>query len=284
MDRLQLAPQYALARVGMAECYALQAWYGIQPSVKVTPKAQAELDAAIAIEEMLPSAWCLRATITSGFDWNWERARTQFHKAFSLGPLASDLCFHHALDFLTPLQRLDEALEEMKLALELDPAAPLVSTGVGGCLYRMRDYPASLLHLHTTLELHPNFYHAHWTMGRVYESQGSFAQAIECFDRALAGSGNNPAVLADLGHCRGAMGDGASTSQILEQLAGMPLPLAIVSLGRGETSVALEHLADAVQQRARGLIWLGVDPRFDAIRREPAFRAIVAPVGLDPGK
>lgn len=282
-EALEAAPQYALAHVGLADCYALQGWYGIAPPAVVMPKAKAELDNAIDIEEALPSAWCLRAAITAGFDWDWETAHAQFQKAFSLGPSTSDLHFHHALDFLTPMERLEEALQEMKLALELDPAAPLLSTAIGGCLYRLRRYPAALRQLQSTLEMAPDFYHAHWTMARVYESQGLFKQAVECFDRALAGSGNNPAVLADAGHCRAAMGDAASANAILAQLAGVPLGLAVIRLGLNETDAALEHLREAVQERARGLIWVGVDPRFDEIRENSGFRAILSSVGLRRG-
>ena len=277
---LELAPQYALAHVGMADCYALQGWYGIEPAVEIMPKAKVELETALAIDEVLPSAWCLRAAITAGFDWNWDAAHGYFQKAFSLGPSTSDLHFHHALDFLTPLGRLEEAFEEMKLALELDPAAPLLSTGVGGCLYRLRRYPAALRQLQSTLELAPGFYHGHWTMARVYEAQGQFAEAMECFGRALAASGDNPAVQADAGHCRGAMGDAAGARQILSQVAGVPLASAIVHLGLKETDAALEHLQKAVRQRARGLMWLGVDPRFDALRDNQAFRSVMAAVGL----
>jgi len=278
---LEISPRYALARVGIADCYALQGWYGIEPPEKVMPQAKAELDAALAIEEALPAAWCLRAAISAGFDWDWERARREFRKAFSLGPATSDLLFHHALDFLTPLLRLDEALAELKLAIELDPVAPLVHTAVGGCLYRMRRYPEALQQFRSTLELEPDFYHAHWSMGRVYQALGSLTQAMECFERALSGSGNNPAVLADMGHCRSAMGDASGALQILEQIAGNPLAQSIVSLGLGKTDAVLAHLAEAVKQRARGLTWLGVDPRFDELRREPGFRAVMAPVGLN---
>jgi serine/threonine protein kinase/Tfp pilus assembly protein PilF len=277
---LELAPRYALAHVGMADCYALQGWYGIEPPAKVMPQAKASLETAVAIEDALPAAWCLRAAITAGFDWDWEHARAQFQKAFSLGPSTSDLHFHHALDFLTPLGRLDEALEEMKLALEVDPAAPLLSTAVGGCLYRLRRYPAAITQLQSTLALAPDFYHAYWTMGRVYESQGFFVEAIGCFERALAGSGDNPAVLADAGHCRGGMGDVEGARRILKQVAGTPLALAIVHLGLGETEQALEHLKAAMEQRSRGLIWLGVDPRFDGVRGEPVFREVMASIGL----
>jgi serine/threonine protein kinase/tetratricopeptide (TPR) repeat protein len=277
---VELAPEYALARVGIADCYALQGWYGIERPVEVMPKAKASLDAAIAIEERLQSAWCLRAAITAGFDWNWEGTRTQFEKAFSLGPSTSVLHFHHALDFLTPLQRLEEALAEAKIALGLDPAAPLVSTAVGGCLHRLRRYPAAIRQLQSTLELAPDFYHAHWTMGRVYESQGQFPEAIACFERALGTSGNNPAVLADAGHCRAVMGDTDVAREILKRVTGVPLAMATICLGLKETDAALEHLREAVNERARGLIWLGVDPRFDAIRDTSGFRAVLSSVGL----
>jgi serine/threonine-protein kinase len=278
---LEVSPGYALARVGIADCYALQGWYGIESPAKVLPRAKAELDAALAIEEALPSAWCLRGAISAGFDWDWERARTEFRKAFSLGPATSELLFHHALDFLTPLLRLDEALAELKLAIELDPVAPLVHTAVGGGLYRMRRYPEALQQFRSTLELDPDFYHAHWSMGRVYQAQGLFSQAMECFERALKGSGDNPSVLADVGHCRSAMGDASGALQILEQVAGNPLAQSIVSLGLGKTDAVLSHLAEAVKQRARGLTWLGVDPRFDKLREQPNFYAVMAPVGLN---
>jgi TolB-like protein/Tfp pilus assembly protein PilF len=277
---LKLAPGYALAHVGIADCYALQGWYGMEPAKVVMPKAKMELEAAIAIEGALPPAWCLLAAISAGFDWNWELARTQFETAFALGPSTSDLHFHHALDFLAPLGHLNESLMEMRLAVELDPAAPLLGTAVGGCLLRLRRYPAALRQLESTLELAPDFYHARWTLGRVHEAQGAFAPALDCFERALAGSGNNPAVLADLGHCRGAMGDRDAADQILKQVAGRPLQAAIVCLGLGENGRAIEHLKEAMEERARGLIWLGVDARFDALRHERGFCDVLAAVGV----
>jgi adenylate cyclase len=277
---LELSPRYALAKVGMADCYALQAWYGMVSPREVIPKAKAELRDAIGIEEILPSAWCLLAAITAGFDWDWVAARGQFQKAFALGSSTSDLHFHHALDFLTPLGRLHEALEEMKIALELDPAAPLLNTAVGGCLYRLRRYPAALRQLQSTLEWPPDFYHAYWTMARVYEAQRHFDRALECFNHARAATPANPAVLADEGHCRAEMGDRQGARQILEQLLRYPLGFAIVHLGLGEIDVALDYLRAAVRERVRGLIWLGVDPRFDNLRENPAFRQVIAPVGL----
>lgn len=281
IQALELSPRYALARVGLADCYALEGWYGMRPPLEVIPAAKAELEAALAIEDALPSAWRMKAAITAGFDWNWERARAEFQKAFSLGPPTSDLYFQHALDFLTPLGSLEKALEEMKLALELDPAAPLIATGVGGCLYRLRRYPAALRQLQATIELAPGFYHAHWTLARVERSMGSLDSARRSFERALAVGGSNiPALAADAAHCRARMGDAAGARRMLEELKSAPLPAAIVHLGLGEIDAALACMQDAVQHRSRSLIWLGVDPRFDEVRDRPEFRAVLNAMGL----
>jgi len=277
---LQLEPAYTLARVGMADCYAAQGWYGIAPALAVMPKAKAELQTALAADAALPAAACLRAAITAGFDWDWEAARAQFQEAFALAPPDSGLLFHYALDYLTPRGRLHEALEELKLALALDPAAPLLNTALGGCLYRLRLYPAALAQLQSTLEFAPGFYHAYWSMARVYQAQGRFAEAMDSFLKALAASGaDNPAVLADAGHCHAVMGDAARAREILPRLNGVPLAEATVYLGLKETGAVLDHLRQAVAGRARGLIWLGVDPRFDELRVHPGFRSVMAPVG-----
>ncbi len=281
---VEAAPRYALAHVGMADCYASQGWYGFRAPAEVMPKAKAELDDAIAIEEALPSAWRLRAVVSSGFDWDWDRARAEFERAFALGPPSSELRFHYALDFLTPLQRLDEALHEIKLALELDPAAPLLGTALGGCLYRMRLYPAALRQLKATLELTPGFYHAYWSMARVYQQQGLYTEAIDYYERARAAGGGGPAFLADLGHCRATMGDKGGAREILEQVAAAPLSRAIVRLGLNDVEGALEDLRQAVEERVRALIWVGVEPRFDAVRELPRFREVIAPVGLPPNR
>lgn len=274
-EALALSPDYALARVAMADCYAVQGWYGMAPSLEVMPKAKAYLDEALAIEDKLPSAWCLSAVIAAGFDWNWGRARTEFQKAFACGSTTAVLHFHHALDYLTPLGQLDEALEEMKVALRLDPAAPLISTGVGGCLYRLRRYASALRQLEAAVEMAPDFYHAHSGMGRVLEAMGRHSQAIACYERALSLSGDNPAALADSGHCLAAMGDKAGAQQILLRLPASPVGRAIVHMGLGETDLAIQQLRVAVNERARGVTWLGVDQRFDAIRHQPPFRELM---------
>lgn len=286
-NAIQLSPSYALAHVGVADCFAVMGWHGMMASQEAMPNAKEAAQAALRINPSLPAAYRVLGTIHAGFDWDWVHARSSFQKAFSFPPPTSDLHFHHALDVLTPLRRLDEAHEEIKCALDLDPVSPLVNTALGGCLYRKRLYSAALRQLNATLELDPNFYHSFWTRARVLQARGELAQALSGYMHAFETSGNSAAVLAELGHCQASMGDTAAARETLERLRELStrshvsaLAFAILYHGLGEKQLFLDELHKAVKERTRGLVWLAVDPRFDDMHENPEFAAIVAEMGL----
>jgi TolB-like protein/Tfp pilus assembly protein PilF len=285
----QLAPSYALAHVGVADCYAVLGWHGMMSSGEAMPKAKEAAMAALRANPSLPSAYRLLGTIYAGFDWDWSEARTAFQKAFSFPPATSDLHFHHALDLLTPLNRLDEAHEEIKCALDLDPVSPLVNTALGGCLYRKRLYNAALRQLNATLELDPNFYHSFWTRARVLQARGDLTEAARGYAHAYKASGNSANVLAELGHCQAVMGEISAARETLELLREAalrshvsPLAFATVYHGLGERGLFLENLQRAVEERTRGLVWLAVDPRYEDMHEDAEFASVLSAVGL-PG-
>ncbi len=283
----QLAPSYALAHVGMADCYAVLGWHGMMPSREAMPKAKEAAMAALRVNPSLPSAYRVLGTVHAGFDWDWSEARAAFQKAFSFPPATSDLHFHHALDLLTPLNRLDEAHEEIKCALDLDPVSPLVNTALGGCLYRKRLYNAALRQLNATMELDPNFYHSFWTRARVLQARGDLAEAARGYAQAYKASGNSANVLAELGHCQAVMGEVSAARETLDLLQDAsrrshvsPLAFATVYHGLGERDLFLENLQRAVEERTRGLVWLAVDPRYEDMHEDAEFASVLSAVGL----
>lgn len=50
---------------------------------------------------------------------------------------------------------------------------------------------------------------------------------------------------------------------------------ALLAMAMGDGEGALSFLTLAVEEREAELVWIGVDPRFDAIRKTPGFRALV---------
>ena len=62
-----------------------------------------------------------------------------------------------------------------------------------------------------------------------------------------------------------------------------PFDIATIYAGLGDRSHTLDWLERAYEGRAPTLVFINVDPRFDAFRDDPRFRALVRRIGL-PGR
>jgi hypothetical protein len=58
--------------------------------------------------------------------------------------------------------------------------------------------------------------------------------------------------------------------------------LAYVLLALGERERAIALLSEAVEQRSASVMWINVDPRFDALRTDTRFAALLQKIGLEP--
>jgi tetratricopeptide (TPR) repeat protein len=56
--------------------------------------------------------------------------------------------------------------------------------------------------------------------------------------------------------------------------------LAFVYVGLGDNDQAVEWMSKAFQEHSAWLAWANVEPRFDSLRRDPRFQAILRQVGF----
>jgi hypothetical protein len=49
----------------------------------------------------------------------------------------------------------------------------------------------------------------------------------------------------------------------------------LLAVAMGDSEGALAFLTLAVEEREAELVWIGVDPRLDALRKTPGFQALV---------
>jgi eukaryotic-like serine/threonine-protein kinase len=284
---LELDPEIAAVHVAIAECHAQLEWYGLESTAEAIPRVKAALEAGLKLEQNYVPGICLLASVQAGHDWDWARAERTFADALAAGAGFSALHFHYALDFLTPLGRLEEARSEIMRTLELDPLSAITSTALGGCYYRMRLWDEAAVSLRSTLELHPGFGHAHWSLGRVLLEQQRGEEALYHFTEAIRIAGRTPAALAELGYGFARLKRNEEARSILTELETMasrqfvsPISVAIIFAGLGDGASVMSHLERAFEQRARQLVWINVDPRFDLLRKEPAFLDLISRIGL----
>jgi eukaryotic-like serine/threonine-protein kinase len=282
-------PSFAPALIGVAETHMRLDWYGLEPASEAVPAVRSALACALQLEPDSVAGLCDLAITQAGWDWDWTAAGHTFNRAIAAGAGLASVHFHYGLDFLTPRGRLEEALRELRQALRLDPLSPIVHTAVGGCLYRMRRWDEAAETLRATLRANPDFGHAHWSLGRVLLEQGSSEEALTCFQHASQVMGEIPAALAEIGYCHARMGNRDLALRTLHQLQQLgqegwvsPLNSALVHVGLEDHDAAMSCLGESFEKRIRQLVWINVDPRYDALHGIPAFERLIADLGLAP--
>jgi tetratricopeptide (TPR) repeat protein len=82
----------------------------------------------------------------------------------------------------------------------------------------------------------------------------------------------------------GQTADARNTLRTLEQRYVPPFLLASVYLRLGDRETALALLEKAYSEHDWALLWINVTPRFDPLRSEPRFQAIVSRMKFPPRK
>ena len=92
---------------------------------------------------------------------------------------------HHWYSFfLMTLGRYDEALDERRRALEIDPLTPMLSVGLADLHIAMRRPDLALDAVKRTLERHPRFWTARLAPPQALEQLGRHHEALQEFVEA----------------------------------------------------------------------------------------------------
>src|SRR5438552_3443378 len=278
-------PKYALAYAGVAEAYAVLPTYAGGTPQECYPKAEAAAKRALALEETVAEAHNALGEVFLFYDLDFARSIREFQLAIELKPNYASAHQWYGNDLLVPLGRFDEAIAEVKRALELDPLSLIINEDLGNTYYSARRYDEAIEQLTKTLELDSSFYYAHWSLGVAFEAKGTLDAAIEEYQKARA-LNDDPFVLALLGHAYASSGNEAEALKILDQLKELSKQryvtaynFAIVYLGLGDKEEALRWLQKSYQDRAGyDIATIKVDPFLDPLRGDPRFEELVAKV------
>jgi DNA-binding winged helix-turn-helix (wHTH) protein/tetratricopeptide (TPR) repeat protein len=276
-------PAYALAYVGLADSYSLLSYFGGLPSNETFPKAKAALQKALEIDDELPEAHASLGLISAWFDWNWSGAEREYQRAVELNQNYATV--HHWYgNYLTLIGRQDEGVAELKRAWENDPLSLIINTDLGWALSYARRYDQAIEQLSKTLEMDPNFAHAHIMLAQTYEGNGEFKKAIAEYQKAVELSGGSGEYFGTLGYVYAVSGRRDEAQKLLDGLKKQkyvrPYRVAVIYAGLGEKEPAFEWLDKAYRARDEGVIGLKVDPKLDSLRSEPRFLDLLQRMGF----
>ena len=280
-------PQYAEAHSGLSDGYGLLAHYGVLGPADVWAKAASSAATAVLLDGNSAEARTSLAHVKSTQDWDWQSAEREFQRAITLDPKYATAHHWYGISCLVPMGRLDDALEQMTLAQSLDPVSSIIARDVAVVHYFRRDFGAALEQCDHTIELNPHFAPAYLTLSLVQEQQGDLEEALAALERAVSLSPLSPRMHGALGRTLALANKRDAAMKTLRKLETLateryvsPFEFASVFLALGQLDVAFTWLNKARDERVFELIAMRVDPRFDPLRDDRRFDAIVEQIGF----
>jgi TolB-like protein/Tfp pilus assembly protein PilF len=285
---LKIDPENSRARAGLAMIFLLlgQSPNDAMPPSQSVPLARESARQALQGDAKNADAYCVLGNIAQSYDHDMPAAERFFKRAIELDP--TNVTAHEWYGyFLTVNNRMPEALQQTELALELDPASPLLQNVQGEVYYYKRDFEASLQQELKTLEQSPGFLYPRIWLASAYREKKMYRQALNEFDLARKHSNDSPALLGLYGHALAIAGDKAGAQQVLAKLEQSSktryvpaLYFAAVYTGLGDKEQTFQWLEKAFREQDDRLVYLGVDPIADPLRSDPRFQQLMKRSGL----
>ncbi|MGB7294539.1 MAG: protein kinase, partial [Candidatus Aminicenantales bacterium] len=283
---VQLDPDFALAYTKIANGYFFSGLFGdIPPREGFSKMKQAALK-ALEKDNSLGEAHSFLALAWLHYDLNWKEAEKEFKRALELNPSLS-YTHHLYAHYLMAMDRTEESMAEVKLASELDPFTVDMSMCFGWHCLSTSDYDEAIELAHKGVRMDPKNAWARVILGWAYEQKSMNKEAIAEFQNALKDWEDGPLPLAGLGHAYGIDGREKEAREVLEKLLEKSkrtyvpaYDIAAVYLGLGEDGPAFEWLSKALEERSGFLIYIQCDRRFDSLRSDPRYEALLKSIGL----
>ncbi|MDQ4123839.1 MAG: protein kinase [Acidobacteriota bacterium] len=280
-EAVRLDPDYALARVGIADFYVWSTVFGAFPPHEGYPKAKAELQQALKVDPALAEAYTMQAFVALLYDWDWADAARLVKKALKLNPnyhVAHDAYAH----ILASQGIVDSAVREIKLAESLDPLSSRAKVMTSCILFQTRNFDEAAGSAEKALDIEPNSAPAMVHLGAALTYNGENAKAVEALSRCSTvwATSAIPKYILCFALVRGGQRDEArkvldEILQLADTQNAKPYFVAMAFAALGENDRAFEWFEKAIEARDDWMIWFGTDTRLDALRKDQRYFRIL---------
>jgi len=210
----------------------------------------------------------------------------EFRRSLALSP-AYPTANHWYAEYLMTMGHHEEAIARMKSSQQLDPLSLIISVAIGWAFYMARRYDDAIEQLRRTVELDPNYPVTYWILGLLLRKLGRYKLAIAEGEKGVKLSGGSSLMRAALAQTFGTAGRRKKAIQILDDLTKLakqkyvaPYFFAGIHIGLGDDDRAIEYLEKSYEEHSHWLIYLHIDPSMDGLRSNPRFQDLLRHVGL----
>ncbi len=284
---IQQDPGYALAYSLRSQIYGAAPSYGLLPPSEANPRAESDAREAVALDDNLAQGHLALAQVAVS-SYDWPSAKKEYERALELNPGDAEAHYFYAFSYLVQLGRFDEAIEEFQRALELDPLSLIVNANFANTLYFAGRNEEALEQARKTVDLDSQFPSGHMNLAFILAGTGKFPEALAEAKKGYALSSNTQA-LAQVGFIYARWGKHREALKVMEQLKkvsktsyvdGYDWALLYTALGQMEE--AFSWLEKSLDDRSWRMLFLKIDPRFEPLRSDPPFQALLRRMNFPP--
>ena len=278
---LALDPGDARYSSGLADAYlVLVQIMGTIPQQEGMAKVKEYARRALAADENAAEAHTSMAAALFFGEWNATEAERHLERAIELNPSYSTARLVYST-VLAASGHFDEAIEQDRRGLELDPFSLIINWNASGTLFLARRYDEALAQANRALAVAPSPM-VRGSMLRIYEQKGDYEAALDLLDEFLPDQDGGKAQAARMRQAYLARGSSGYWQAALERAtrpktipAQQSVSLAFLYTHVGDHAKALGYLEKAYEEHSGDMLYIRVEPSFDPLRGDPRFQALV---------
>jgi serine/threonine protein kinase/Tfp pilus assembly protein PilF len=271
-------PKFALAYVGLADTYLSFESYVDRMSTDSLPRARAAAMKALEIDDTMAEAYASLAMVHFN-SWEWEEAEKNFKRSIELNPNYGQANADYAT-FLVSMSRIPEALEQAKVAQQLEPLSPVINSETAGVKLIAGQVDEGIADLQRILEVEPNMSLAHQWLAFAYLRKKNFDAAIEETQKEIQTSGNTTLAIANSAYIYHAAGRPQEAKMAADEVIRRvvftpPLDMACAYLAMGDRDAAFQWLERGIIDHSGTMNYITWPPWFDDVQNDPRYAALL---------
>jgi TolB-like protein len=279
-------PSFALAYSDIGMRYADLGIYFVAPD-EAMPEATKAANKALLIDPTLREPHIVLGLVALMYDWNWDKANDELIEGASVNLKAIETfnCTAHVLQMTG---KTSDADADLRRALKNDPFSKTLITELGCNSYYARRYDDSISEYRDSLAIDPGNFSAVFGLARTQNQVGKYQEAVDGLNNLFSTMPEGPDIgIAERAYANAKMGnrpDAEDDLRLLEKRSEGkyvdPFLYAVVYVGMDDKENALNSLDKAFAVRSSLLPSLVKDAKWDPIRDDARFQALIQKIGF----
>jgi tetratricopeptide (TPR) repeat protein len=249
---IALDPKFALAHCEYGLYFLQMAILGALPANQAVPLVRAHAQKALDLDPSLPEGHAMLGLAAAFLDYDWKEVEARFRLALAHSPVSRLVRFIYTASCLMPTGRVDEAVQQMELALQEDPLNPVMQLNRGPYLIAAGRDEEAARQFREILGLNPALAPANGFLATCHLVRGDLAQAMLLAEKAYALTPLVPNAIGGMAGLLARTGDTAGAEALIQKLQpeafGAPRARAIYHWIQGDFEATADWIEKAIDQ------------------------------------